>query len=338
MAPSRTDVCKIPEAFWRAVESQGLAASEVLRQARLPAGLHKDSTAHISIAQFFDIWCAIEMLGDPGIALRMVRDTNTATHKVAFLAAAYARDYRDGLARFARFKLLCSPDNLECEERDGLMSITIRWPSGTAPEPALSVDATFAMLIELGRRGTGQPLVPVEVELARAGPISQDHMAYYGCPVRTNADKNRITLKSADLDRPFISYNPDLLDMLAPAIGQALRDLEGASSLTAQVKAVIKRSMSGGTPGVAAVSRQLGLSDRSLQRHIAAEGKSFRALLNEARQEMAFRLLEDPLADVQEIAVLTGYEDTNSFYRAFNTWTGSTPAKWRKVSQVPARR
>ena len=33
-----------------------------------------------------------------------------------------------------------------------------------------------------------------------------------------------------------------------------------------------------------------------------------------------------------EIAYLLGYDDTNSFYRAFRTWTGTTPDTIRTTS------
>ena len=34
------------------------------------------------------------------------------------------------------------------------------------------------------------------------------------------------------------------------------------------------------------------------------------------------------------IACLLGYEDTTSFYRAFRSWEGTTPARWRAL-QAP---
>ena len=40
-------------------------------------------------------------------------------------------------------------------------------------------------------------------------------------------------------------------------------------------------------------------------------------------------LLELPDVQVAEVAFLLGYEDSNSFYRAFRTWKGTTPAHWR---------
>jgi AraC-like DNA-binding protein len=37
-----------------------------------------------------------------------------------------------------------------------------------------------------------------------------------------------------------------------------------------------------------------------------------------------------------EIAYLLAYEDTNSFYRAFRTWTGATPDTVRTASSSAA--
>ena len=41
--------------------------------------------------------------------------------------------------------------------------------------------------------------------------------------------------------------------------------------------------------------------------------------------------LNRPDIDVAEVAYLLGYEDSNSFYRAFRTWEGTTPAQLRSA-------
>ena len=56
---------------------------------------------------------------------------------------------------------------------------------------------------------------------------------------------------------------------------------------------------------------------------------NFRQLLLEARQELVHQYLTQPDVQVAEVAFLLGYEDANSFYRAFRTWEGTTPAHWR---------
>jgi methylphosphotriester-DNA--protein-cysteine methyltransferase len=59
------------------------------------------------------------------------------------------------------------------------------------------------------------------------------------------------------------------------------------------------------------------------------DGATFRQLLLEVRQELAHEYLHRPEMDVTEVAFLLGYEDSNSFYRAFRTWEGTTPSQLR---------
>ena len=98
------DRCRIPQAFWRAVEQLGLQPSAVLRQARLPATLHLSKQQIVLTAeQFFAIWRALEALtGDCDFGIRLAQSSDVAGHQPLFLAACYAADCRDGIARIAR--------------------------------------------------------------------------------------------------------------------------------------------------------------------------------------------------------------------------------------------
>ena len=109
-------------------------------------------------------------------------------------------------------------------------------------------------------------------------------------------------------------------------------ELQARSSIGEQVKVVLKRSLASGRPELADVARDLGLGERTLQRRITEEGKTFRDLLVEARQELGRRLLADPTAEIEEVACLLGYQDTSSFYRAFRDWEGVTPNRWRELN------
>jgi AraC-like DNA-binding protein len=325
------DRCKVPHAFWSAIERAGLRPSAVLRQAGLPATLHLNGQGLITTAKFFSLWKAIEILSrDPGLAFRLVRDTETAVHPPSSLAAFHARDYRDGLSRLARFKRLCSPEKLHIVEANGECAISAEWLHATEAVPNIAVDVDFASLVELGRRGTGQSLTPLRVELARSGSKAEEHRAFFGCPISFNAARNLLVMRSADLDRPFPGHNPELLDMLTPALASALGELRAHSSLRDQVKVIVKRGLASGRPELADVAYDLGMSERSLQRRITEEGATFRDLVVEARQELGRKLLSDPTAGIEEVACLLGYQDTSSFYRAFREWEGVTPARWRE--------
>ena len=72
------------------------------------------------------------------------------------------------------------------------------------------------------------------------------------------------------------------------------------------------------------------MSCRTLQRRITAEQTTFRRLISDARRELARYYLLQPALELAEVACLLGYEDSNSFFRAFREWEGTTPCEWRR--------
>ena len=75
------------------------------------------------------------------------------------------------------------------------------------------------------------------------------------------------------------------------------------------------------------------MSERTLQRRITEEGTTFRQLLTETRHELVRQYLDNASFEITEAAFLIGYEDPNSFYRAFRSWEGKTPAEWRAANE-----
>ncbi len=66
--------------------------------------------------------------------------------------------------------------------------------------------------------------------------------------------------------------------MVNPQLERALEERRAQSSISEQVKWILKRLLTGSRPEIAAVARELGLSDRTLQRRIVADGATFRQL------------------------------------------------------------
>ena len=74
---------------------------------------------------------------------------------------------------------------------------------------------------------------------------------------------------------------------------------------------------------------ELHVDRRTLQRWLAREGVSFRALLEESRRARAAELLTVTRRPVGEIAELLGYAESAAFTRAFKRWYGVTPTGYR---------
>ena len=54
--------------------------------------------------------------------------------------------------------------------------------------------------------------------------------------------------------------------------------------------------------------------------------------MEEARHQLARHYLTNSLLELNETAYLLGFEDANSFVRAFRGWEGVPPAHWRGLS------
>ncbi|MBZ9675649.1 AraC family transcriptional regulator [Mesorhizobium sp. ES1-1] len=312
------------------MQATGLNPVAVLRQARLPVTLHLDIRRFVSTAQLFSLWTAMsDLAGDPDYWLRFVQATESVGHQPMFVAACHACDFRDGIKRVARFKQFTMPERITVEERGSEVHIHKYWFHAEALEPDLSVDVSFAFLLSLGRRGTGQRLTPLRLELTRSGAPTAAQDSFFGCPIVPGKANDTLVFKASDLDRPFPGYNAELIEIITPALEESLSRLRPRSSFSEQVKAVLKRGFASGRPEISAVARNLGTSERTLQRRITDEGGSFRALVQEARKELGHKLLSDPDADVAEVACILGFQDTTSFYRAFRSWEGLSPQAWR---------
>ena len=93
----------------------------------------------------------------------------------------------------------------------------------------------------------------------------------------------------------------------------------------------MKKLLAGQRPTLQDVARELRLSTRTQQRRLTTERAKFQQLMEEARRELAQHYLLHSSLELHETAYLLGYEDANSFFRAFHHWEGSWPGEWRTV-------
>ncbi|OXS56540.1 AraC family transcriptional regulator [Cohnella sp. CIP 111063] len=328
-----SDHIKFPQGFWEGLNQLGISAPDIARKARLPLTVMTEPV--VTAAQYFAIWQAYnDYIGDTaGAIIKLVNAFATAQYPPAALAPYHARNYRDALIRMTRYKKLCPPENLRISENGEFCTIELTWQPTEQSGPPILVGITLAYLLELGRRGTGELLTARSVEFSQPMGDMHDLEAYFGCRIRTGAQGNRLTLHRRDLDRPFVSYNEELLEILTPILDRSLDEQQCSGSIIEKVKWIMKRSLTGGRLDIRTVAGELRMSDRTLQRRLTDEGTSFKHLLTQSRHEQALEYLADPSLSIKEVAFLLGYEDQNSFYRAFRVWAGDTPSNWRARHQ-----
>ncbi|MCT8161531.1 helix-turn-helix transcriptional regulator [Pseudoruegeria sp. SHC-113] len=106
-----------------------------------------------------------------------------------------------------------------------------------------------------------------------------------------------------------------------------------AASLAGQLEALLASDLARGWT-LAQAARALGLSTRSLQRGLAAEGQGYTACLRRARVEAAGRALAETMQPLAEIGFCAGYADQAHFQREFKRMSNMTPAAFRAVAQL----
>jgi AraC-like DNA-binding protein len=145
------------------------------------------------------------------------------------------------------------------------------------------------------------------------------------------ADVPSITFSADDAARPFLTANAQLWDYFEPGLRKRLTELDQGSSMTELVRTALLRLLPAGSATMTSVARELMVSPRTLQRRLQLESTTFQVVLQQTRETLARHYLSTPRLSAGEIAYLLGYDDTNSFYRAFRTWTGQTPDRVREA-------
>ena len=132
----------------------------------------------------------------------------------------------------------------------------------------------------------------------------------------------------------FFTERPPALEFLARTDALAAIDELSASAsrpLLVRLRGLLGTSLA---IGLADAARQLGVSERSLQRYLQTEGTSFLDEIQSARITTAKRLLSETDRKLTAIASDVGCASLQSFSTMFRRVTGETPSEFRARSRT----
>ncbi len=193
------------------------------------------------------------------------------------------------------------------------------------------VDGAMAIAFNTMRSLCGPAWRPIRVRLTRDPP--RDKAAYakfFEAPVEYAAPAASMIFDAATLDAAVRDRNPEFAAILAPLLEQATANAPG--DFVTAVKSIMRGRIGAGPLTRDSVARALRLNPRSLARRLEAFGVTYSGLAEEIRYEAAQSLLakETPIA---QIVSTLGFAEPSAFTRAFKTWSGTTPARWRARRQ-----
>jgi len=306
----------------------------LLRRAGFPATLFEQERIYVTTAEIFALWRAVaEMCPDPGFGLRLGSELRfERSHPVA-MAGVCSRSFGDALQRLARYKQLTCPEEIRVQRKQQETSVEFFFLEAKETEPDIMVDVGLSWILNVARRGSDGEIKPLRLDLMRPTNHRELLEAHFGCRVRFKADRNALLFHSDDLDRPFVTHNEKLVTLIAAQLDSELGSRNTRKDAVELVKQTLRRSLAGKRPTVQEVAEELGLSVRTLQRRLSESKVSFQGVLEDVRKELAHLYLRQASVEFNEVAFLLGYEDANSFFRAFQDWEGLTPTEWRRENE-----
>ncbi|MBB4688286.1 AraC family transcriptional regulator [Amycolatopsis jiangsuensis] len=319
-------------AITAALADLGTPIGSVLRLAGLPEDLLLDRQAALTPDQFYRCWQAVEELsGDPAIGVALAGQARAETFQPTIFAALCSPDLRHAAERIAVYKRLLGPLQLAVDADGGSLTLTVRRLTGPEP-PSSFVAYELALPVALARLGTRGRVTPARIAMPEPprGAAAQAYREYLGTPI-ANGPEATVTFTALDARRPFLTANTQMWQVFEPELRRRLADLDEVESTAGRVRAALLELLPAGQCAAPAVARRLALSVRTLQRRLAREDTSFQAVLERTRHDLARHYLERPGVTVTEIALLLGYDEPSSFYRAFHQWSGTTPQQARAL-------
>jgi AraC-like DNA-binding protein len=319
------------------LEELGVRASAVLRRAGLPQGFIHQPSVLLKTGELFALWRAVgELSADPAIGLQLGTETRTERFHPIGLAALSSENFGAAIDQMARYKQLVCPEEILQEKDDPEWSIQFRWLLADDLEPPVLNECCFDWVLSIARHGTGTRLSPLRVEFVQPRAHAKTIERYLGCPVVSGAPRNAIVFRASDAQLPFVTRNAELLGMLAPQFEQELLQEDGDENFIEHVRVAIQQKLTGQRPTIDDIAEALHISSRTLQRRLQDAGATFQRVLEEARHRLARHYLNNSVLELNEAAYLLGYNDASSFVRAFRTWEGIPPARWREEQRAKA--
>lgn len=266
--------------------------------------------------------------------LLMIRAYSHLNYDPGFMARTFlagALSPGDAIALLCRYMTVSSDlCVIRLREDAGVASLRIEPNPGYKGAWEL-VDATVYSLTRI-LLGLGVPQINViKLNHVPTMAIQEQYHALFPAPVQFGSLVPAIEFPADHLVR-HLSWNPVSPEKLAKR-ERRLNRLQPQPRWQESVDVLLPLLSRLGEANIDRCADLLAVSRRSLQRHIRAEGFTFRDLMDRNHRQLSANYLERGYTN-DETASLLGYRQPAQFYRAFRSWYGCSPSEYRQRSPI----
>jgi AraC-like DNA-binding protein len=245
-------------------------------------------------------------------------------------ACLCSADLNAALQRFSRYKLLMGPLRLRVGIDDRTTTATFDGADAIVSPPISFLISEMVFLLCMARLATRQHVTPHSVTLPVSHGTAGEIESFFEIPIQIGGAVT-IAFEAKDARAPFLTANEAIWASFEPDLKRRLGELDQSAPFGERVRACLTERLASGQYSAADIAKDLAVSQRTLQRRLREEATSFQLELNSVRVDLAHHYLLELRRTTTETAFLLGYDEPNSFSRAFRQWTGKTPEQARRI-------
>lgn len=279
--------------------------------------------------EFFEIVTrAVEGSRNPALGLSIgQRGGNWEGFGVSGLYISSVRSFAEAVKAMVRFNR-ATRDRQDVFLVQDERTLTVNFGPFDGPLSARHFlgEIALAAMCELFVRFTGPRSSPLAVAFDYPEPRhTGEYSKVFGCPVHFDQPRVSLVVSRTLAEREQLLFQPSLSEELGRLTElRVMGGGEAALCIAERVRSCMRAGWPANAASMSNIARELGVSERSLRRHLAREGLDFRSLVAERRWEVAREMLRNGVV-VKQVAGELGYRSTSAFHRAFRRWAGSTP-------------
>lgn len=317
----------------QALDARGLDSKAIFAAAGIDLVAARKPTARFPSASMTRVYeLAQSATNDPAFGLSIAEFIHpTSLHALGYslLASSTLESFCRRVVRYFRL----ATTNAECQMERTASEYRLVMVPTIGREQFIPQDAWMATMLRFMREIYEPDFAPQSVCLRRPRPRQkvQQFERFFRTEICFGAEVNSLVFNPRDMEIELPAGNAELARQNDEVVMSLLARMD-RDDIIARVRALFIELLPSGECDKEKVAAQLNMSERSLQSKLAARNTSYRALLNETRQELALQYIRQGLHSVSEVTYLLGFADISSFSRAFRSWVGVSPSEYRDRS------
>lgn len=330
---SATTLAVWAKAISCALTQQGIDPSPILQQCDIDLRQIDDPDARLPVTTTAKLMqLASEKASSPVFGLHVGRCVRPTTwHALGYSIWASAT-LREGFQRLVKYgRLFSTVGSAKVSDHEGIFTVElIINPMYQEVIIHEQLDAVLTALVLICQQLNPEEFKLHKISLTRETPEhSADFDDLFHCPIEYGAATAALHLPATIVDSPLATANASLALVNDQLCEEYLARMD-QSDFAARVRCYLAEKISYGEPQIKYAAEALSSSTRSLQRRLTEQGTTFNELVDQVRQELAMKYIDQNHLSISDISYNLGFAHTSNFSRAFKRWTGFGPTEYRK--------